>query len=283
MEQQVLCGRYRLSERIGAGACAAVFSAYDLKLGREVAVKIFSADSADVRRQEQEIRALSKVQHPFLISLFDCGIYETALDAPRAYMVMELIHGQDLRVLLAESSVIGGLRPAKVARFGWALAEALAAVHSAGVIHRDVKPANILIGRSELPVLCDFGVARLHDSAQATSPGQTIGTASYLSPEQALGEAVHPSADIYSLGLVLLECLTGQKAFPGTALEASLARLLRDPVIPESLEGSWQPLLTAMTERNPLNRPDAAECGQVLFELQLQVPAHPLSVQFYMF
>ncbi|AJT42941.1 serine/threonine protein kinase [Psychromicrobium lacuslunae] len=272
--EQVLCGRYRLSERIGIGACAAVFSARDLQLNRHVAVKIFAADSADVRRQEQEIRALTKVQHPFLISLFDCGIYETELDAPRAFMVMELIDGRDLRSLLSEAPGSVGLRPAKTARFGWALAEALAAVHAAGVVHRDVKPANILIGSSQLPILCDFGVARLNDSAEATSPGQTIGTASYLSPEQALGEAVHPSADIYSLGLVLLECLSGEKAFPGTALEASLARLLRDPVIPDQLEPGWQRLLTAMTQREPLLRPSATDCAEALFELQLPVPAH---------
>lgn len=272
--EQVLCGRYRLNERIGSGACAAVFSAHDLHLNREVAVKIFPPSSIDARHQEQEIRALTKVQHPFLISLFDCGSYQTDLDAPRAFMVMELINGQDLRSQLTETAGLGGLKPNKTARLGWALAEALTAVHAAGVVHRDVKPANILIGPSQLPILCDFGVARLHDSAEATVPGQTIGTASYLSPEQALGEAVHPSADIYSLGLVLLECLTGEKAFPGTALEASLARLLRDPVIPDYLDLAWQKLLSAMTQRAPQLRPSAAECNEALFELQLPVPAH---------
>ncbi|NYE94718.1 serine/threonine protein kinase [Psychromicrobium silvestre] len=271
---RVLCERYRLIRRIGVGAAAAVFRAEDLKLSRQVAVKIFSADVTDVQRQEQELRALAKLQHPFLISLFDCGVCDSDLDGPRAFMVMELIEGSDLRELLVAPEASGGLAAPRVAKLGWALAQALLAVHSAGVVHRDVKPANILLGRSELPILCDFGIARLHDSAEATSPGLTIGTASYLSPEQALGEPVHSSADIYSLGLVLLECLSGDKAFPGSALESSIARLLHDPAIPQELEGYWPELLTAMTARNPSERPQAAECAEALFELQIRQAAH---------
>ncbi|WP_041684553.1 serine/threonine-protein kinase [Renibacterium salmoninarum] len=266
---RVLLTRYRLAERIGIGACAAVFRAEDLRLSRPVAVKVFSAGPTS---WESELAILARLQHPFLVTILDCGVWAEELSAPRPFMVMEYVAGSDLRAMIAKHST--GMPLAKVARLGWVLAQALETVHANSVVHRDVKPANILIDTSGLPKLCDFGVSRLHDSAEATIPGITIGTASYLSPEQALGEPVHASADIYSLGLVLLECLTGVKAFPGSALEASIARLLRDPVIPEWLGSEWSQLVTAMTDRVAADRPTATECTEALFELQLRQAAH---------
>lgn len=266
---RLLLDRYRLAERIGIGACAAVFRAEDLRLKRNVAVKIFSPGPTS---WESELAILCRLQHPFLVGILDSGSWDDEFEGTRPFLVMEFIDGCDLRTLLARHP--GGFTPAKTARLGWALAQGLDAVHSDGVVHRDVKPANILMGGSGLPKLCDFGVSRLHDGAEATIPGVTIGTASYLSPEQALGEPVHASADIYSLGLVLLECLTGAKVFPGSALEASIARLLHDPSIPEWIDTDWRQLLTAMTARGAAQRPTAAECGEALFELQLRQPAH---------
>lgn len=273
--ERFLLDRYRLAERIGIGACAAVFRAEDLRLKRDVAVKIFSPGPTS---WESELAILARLQHPFLVGILDCGSWDDEFEGSRPFLVMEFIDGCDLRTLLAQHPV--GLAPAKTARLGWALAQGLEAVHLGGVVHRDVKPANILMGNSgpmnnqALPKLCDFGVSRLHDGAEATIPGVTIGTASYLSPEQALGEAVHASADIYSLGLVLLECLTGVKVFPGSALEASIARLLHDPSIPEWIDADWRQLLTAMTARDATARPTASESGEALFELQLRQAAH---------
>lgn len=267
--ERLLLDRYRLADRIGIGACAAVFRAEDLRLKRDVAVKIFSPGPTS---WESELAILARLQHPFLVGILDCGSFDDEFEGPRPFLVMEFIDGSDLRTSLGKYPT--GFTPARTARIGWALAQALEAVHLGGVVHRDVKPANILMGGSGLPKLCDFGVSRLHDGAEATSPGMTIGTASYLSPEQALGEAVHASADIYSLGLVLLECLTGVKAFPGSALEASIARLLRDPEIPAWLDPDWSHLLTAMTARESKLRPTASECAEALFELQLRQPAH---------
>jgi serine/threonine protein kinase len=149
--------------------------------------------------------------------------------------------------------------PADVARVGAAVAGALAAVHSYGLVHRDIKPANILISTTGDVKLSDFGIARDLEAERLTAAADVIGTAAYLSPEQARGAEVGPPTDVYALGLVLLECLTGRREYPGRAVESAVARLLRDPVVPNELPGSWPPLLRAMTQADPARRPTAAE------------------------
>jgi serine/threonine protein kinase len=145
---------------------------------------------------------------------------------------------------------------------GRALAEALTRVHAAGVVHRDVKPANILLepADSGWPVvrLADFGIARLDDAPPLTAEGMTIGTANYLSPEQVRGEGAGPASDVYSLGLVLIECLSGRVEYAGPGVEAALARLSRDPAVPSSAPEPLRGLLVAMTARDPAVRPTAA-------------------------
>jgi hypothetical protein len=141
------------------------------------------------------------------------------------------------------------------------------------VVHRDVKPGNILVpdrtGEETGPraKLADFGIARLVDGTRITSTGSVLGTASYLSPEQAAGEPITPASDIYSFGLVLLECLTGQRAFEGSGIEAAAARLIRDPHIPEHLGETWCALLTEMTKRVAASRPDARDIAQRLRDI----------------
>jgi hypothetical protein len=138
-------------------------------------------------------------------------------------------------------------------------------IHSRGIVHRDVKPANVLLAPAHLPTrrwnakLADFGIARLLDESRLTATGRIIGTPGYLSPEQVRGEALGSSADIYSLGLVVLETLTGVQAFPGPALESASARLVRDPEIPAMLGPDWVDLLTAMTARDAGDRPTALD------------------------
>ncbi|MCW1249288.1 serine/threonine protein kinase [Acaricomes phytoseiuli] len=255
--------RYQLGEKLGMGAYATVFRAQDLAWGRAAAIKLFAPGT---RRADAEFHVLCRVQHPFLVSLYDYGRWNAGIDGCRPALVMELVTHGDLRDRLGVSG--GALSPTATAQLGWAVSSALAALHENGIVHRDVKPANILLTSSGLPKLCDFGVSRLQDSGLVTAPGATIGTASYLSPEQATGDPVGPSADIYSLGLVLLECLTGVRAFPGPALEAAVARLLKDPQIPDSLSPAWRQLLAAMTVRDPAQRPNADECTEALFRLQ---------------
>jgi serine/threonine protein kinase len=168
---------------------------------------------------------------------------------------MELVDGETL-----SDAIRRGPMPSEaVADIGARLADALAYVHSEGLIHRDVKPANVLLGTDGRVRLTDFGIARLVDAAKVTATGLTVGTASYLSPEQVTAEPVGTAADIYSLGLVLLECLTGEREYPGSAVEVALARLSRPPQVPATLPDGWPGLLTAMTDRDPARRPTASQ------------------------
>lgn len=266
--------RYRTTDLIGTGGAASVHRAMDENLGREVAVKVFRPtvqEDDDYRRQHTETLLLATLNHPGLVTLLDAGLHEEEDGQVLNYLVMELVDGPDLRRTLKS----GPLPAVSVASLGADLADALAYVHSKGVIHRDVKPANILLFPQEhdsrlYPKLTDFGIARLVEATVATAHGATIGTANYLSPEQAQGGTVAPSTDIYSLGLVLLESLTGEKAFPGPIVEAAVARLLRDPEIPDSLGPDWVELLRAMTNRLPDARPAAHEAASALRALAVE-------------
>jgi eukaryotic-like serine/threonine-protein kinase len=260
----LLGGRYRTGELIGTGGAATVFRALDETLHRDVAVKMFTPTTPDddaYRRQHTETLLLATLSHPVLVTLLDAGLYEDSSGTMSNYLVMELIEGQDLRKMLAA----GPLSPPAVANIGADLADALNYIHENGVVHRDIKPANILMSNTGSqdtrlhPKLSDFGIARVVDASVATVHGATIGTANYLSPEQALSQPVTPASDIYSLGLVLLECLTGEKAFPGPIVESAVARLLKDPPIPDSIGTDWQELLGRMTARVPNDRPTAHE------------------------
>jgi serine/threonine protein kinase len=254
-------GRYRIESLIGRGGMAAVYRAKDESLGRSVAVKLFASDGAEadaLKRETSEIRLLASMNHHALVTLFDASV-DGVGDAERAFLVMELVEGPTLQKRIEQSTVAAG----EVALMAADLAEALHVVHAQGVVHRDIKPANILLsptlfpGREFRAKLADFGIAYLIDSTRLTTPGTLIGTAAYLSPEQADGSAPGPAADIYSLGLVLLEALTGVRAFPGTLVESLTARLVRGPEIPGSLGYEWKSLLTAMTAINPASRPSA--------------------------
>ena len=261
----LLDGRYRLDALIGRGGTAEVYRATDELLSRPVAVKVFDSRLTDlnsVERQQSEMRVLASLNHPNLVAVHDARIADdTAESGGHTYLVMELITGVTLADLLAR-----GPLPAGQARdIGWTLASALAFVHAHDLVHRDVKPANVLLSDSGGTKLGDFGLARLLTAEdRVTTSGGVMGTAAYFSPEQAAAREVGPAADIYSLGLVLLECLTGRREFPGEAVPAAVARLLRDPVIPTDLPAPWPSLLTAMTDSVPSARPTAAQVVEVL-------------------
>ena len=211
--------------------------------------------------------------------LLDAGTGFAGGPAPQTYIVMEFVAGPTLAALLQ----VGPLPKRTTAVIGRQLAEALMAVHDGQVIHRDVKPANVLlVDMAETPggepspprvKLADFGIARVIDAARLTLTGLTMGTATYLSPEQAVGSAVGPPSDVYSLGLVLLECLTGHKAFNGSIMEVAAARLTTAPSIPADLGSEWAHLLTAMTRREPAERISTAEAASLLGALELGAPA----------
>ena len=258
-----LAGRYQLGDVIGRGGMASVYTAKDLILGRDVALKLFAPQSADpdeLRRQEAEIKLLATLNHPGLVTLFDAGTDTRIPDEPRPFLTMELVDGQDLRTRIRS----GPLPLNELAVVGAGVAEALAYVHGLGIVHRDVKPANILLapvrpGETLRPKLTDFGIARIIDGTRITATGTMVGTAAYLSPEQAQGADLGPASDIYSLGLVLLECLKGEVEYPGSAVESAVARLHRAPVIPDAVPAEWAGLIQAMTVLDPLDRPSAAD------------------------
>lgn len=265
---QLLAGRFRIDALLGQGGMATVFLAEDQALGRQVAIKVFRrdlADGEDLRRQQEEISTLAGLNHPSLVTLFDATTDEDG----NAFLVMELVDGTDLRSRLHD----GPLPPHEVAVIGQHLADALSYVHAKGVVHRDIKPGNILLPEQSADdtgpqaKLADFGIARIVDGTRLTATGQVLGTASYFAPEQAIGNGVSPASDIYSLGLVLLECLTGKRAFPGTAVESLTARLGRDPDVPASLGDSWVGILRGMTTREPDARPTARDVSGVLARL----------------
>ena len=262
IDRPLIAGRYRLHALVGRGGMASVWRAQDELLNRSVAVKLFatpapalspeatmadpgpgpsSSGATPEERITTEIRLLAQLNHPNIVAVYD-AVHDGA--GRFECLIMELVDGVSLRERLHD----GPLAPAEVAALGRDLAAGLDYVHRGGIVHRDIKPANILLESTtsgERAKLVDFGIARLVDGASMTLAGVTMGTPGYLSPEQAAGDPVGPPSDIYALGLVLLECLTGQRAFPGHGVETATARLLRDPPTDRIRDESWRALVAS--------------------------------------
>ena len=271
----LLDGRYRTGALLGRGGMADVVLGYDVLLNRDVAIKIFRSGSGtpdDEERFDREARVLASLSHPNLVTVFDAGIDTNNAHPGGPYLVMEYVAGPTVADVIAD----GPVDSAQVAVLGAQVAAALDCVHRHGIVHRDVKPGNILLTSAfggDEPAdaalgsspgtwnakLADFGIARVVDSAPLTVQGLTVGTATYLSPEQARGEPAGPASDIYSLALVLLELATGQRAFAGVAPEVAFARLDRRPEIPRTIGPGLVALLRAMTTDDPQRRPSAHE------------------------
>ncbi len=244
-----------------------VFLAVDLVRGREVAVKIVrSGDPELARRLAQEARALEGFDHRGLVRLLDTGV-----TGDQAYLVMEYVDGSNLAEILRR----GRLAPAATADLGASVAEALAYVHERGVVHRDVKPGNILVTADGDVRLGDFGIARLVDVSTLTLDGTTLGTAAYMAPEQLENHQVGPSADIWSLGLVLLESMTGKPVYRGSPGEMVAQRLAGPVPIPPDLPVAWKVLLTGMLHDRPDQRLGAVEVADLLDTAALTAPWDP--------
>ena len=265
-DDRIVADRYRVGSVIGRGGRATVYEAQDLLLGRKVALKMFiaTADSPEeVRLQQAEARLVASLDHYALTTLFDAGVDTMDPEHPRIFLVMERVNGVDLRHRLRD----GPLTPFQVMNLGSDLAQGLDAVHEHGFLHRDVKPANVLLSRRGPSSrirgkLTDFGISSIigvPDDSEFTN-----GTAAYLSPEQVEGDGPAPASDVYALGLVLLEAATAQTAFPGAVEASAFARLDRDPEIPEEVPRRLARVLKAMTARRPADRPSPIEAAVAL-------------------
>jgi Protein kinase domain len=267
---RVLGDRYWLESVIGQGGMATVYLARDQILGRPVAIKHFLRSSDfDTGRQESELAVLASLNHHGLVNLLDAGVDVSDEGTRHRYIVMEFVRGTDLQSRLTA----GPIAARHIAEIGFDMAEALEYVHGNGVVHRDMKPSNILLvdygngAPRARAKLSDFGIALSEDAERLTREGATTGTAAYLSPEQASGAKVGNATDVYSLGLVLLECFTRRVEYPGSIVESAVARVTRDPVIPPELPDNWRAVLGAMTARKPSARPTPRELVGIMRQL----------------
>ena len=279
-----LGGRYTLTERIAIGGMGEVWKARDKVLGRIVAVKIlkeeYTGDPGFLERFRAEARNTALLNHPGVANVFDYGEEDNS-----AYLVMELVPGSPLSSIIERE---GTLPPDRVLNFIAQTARALAAAHSQGLVHRDVKPGNLIITPDDRVKVTDFGIARLANQVPLTATGQVMGTAQYLAPEQATGQAATASSDMYSLGIIGYECLVGRRPFTGESQIAIALAQVNDPPppLPESIPAAARALIMCLLAKDPAQRPkDATALASAVDairrrDLKAAVKAVPSLAQF---
>ncbi len=242
MEELVFGRRYRVTEKIGTGGMADVYKAVDETLGRTVAVKVmharYASDPAFASRFRQEAQAAANLQSPNIVNMYDWGA-----DGDTYYIVMEYVRGSDLKSIILEK---GALPSKKVADIGAQVASALSVAHGYDIIHRDIKPHNIMVQPDGSVKVMDFGIARAGNSTM-TQTGSVLGTAHYVSPEQAQGKELTGASDLYSLGVVLYECVTGTLPFDAdTPVAVALKQVNEQPLPPSARNSHIDPGLEAI-------------------------------------
>src|SRR3954453_12188931 len=256
-----ILGRFRIEDRIGSGGFGTVYRAWDERLQRPVAVKVIDREQG-APRVTREAQAVARPAHRNIATF-----YELASDGDRAFLVSELIEGETLRVMGRR----GELNDRLVARVGADSAAALMHAHRAGVVHRDVKPENIIVGAGEEAKLVDFGIARSAGERTLTATGAVVGTLAYMAPEQADGLRPGPSADVYSLALTLYECFCGEHPLIRES-PAATARAIGEPIAP--LSAVRPDLPEAMTEAIDAALDPDADLRPLASELEASLAAH---------
>jgi eukaryotic-like serine/threonine-protein kinase len=269
--------RYLLSGLLGTGGMAEVFLAYDLMLGRDIALKVlmehYAKDVRFVRRFRKEAQSAAALNHPNVVQIYDQGRAEDG----RYYIAMEHVPGGSLEALILRRGPLG---PWEVARLAWQVAEALQAAHGRGIVHRDIKPQNVLLDKAGDAKVADFGIALAASRTSTSGTNLLLGTPSYMSPEQAMGERVGPESDLYSLGVVLYEMLTGTVPFAAEGALATAMKHLtevplpprkRNPSVPEAMDA----LVMRLLSKDPEDRyPSAA---QLIVDLRRAREGWPLT------
>lgn len=274
---QVLGGRFEIQEQIGHGAFAVTYRGRDLRLARSVAIKVLRAphatDPTFVQRSEREARAAASVSHGNVVDVYDFGQHGDLL-----YLVMQYIEGEDLKHLITRE---GPLPPRRAVEISLQILAGLAAIHAAGIIHRDIKPENVMIGRDGIARVTDFGIARGAEDIGLTTAGTTVGTASYMAPEQAQAGTLMEATDLYSVGVVLYEMLTARLPFEASTIFALLLAHIQTPTVPLSVRAPSlhiPPALDAVVMRALAKRPedrfaDAPVMANALSAAEGSIPA----------
>ncbi|MFC5666559.1 serine/threonine-protein kinase [Kitasatospora misakiensis] len=270
----VVAGRFELRERLGAGGMGTVWRAHDPALERDVALKEMRSGGHDDpartallrERAMREARALARINHPGAVA-----IYEVVDDRPHPWLVMEFVDGTPLDTLLRG----GALTPVRTARIGLDVLAALRAAHSAGILHRDVKPANVLVRPDGSAVLTDFGIAALQGSHTLTATGDIIGSPEYLAPEliRRTEAEAGPASDLWSLGVLLYACVEGTNPMRRDSVWEVLVAVCEEPVPPPPHAGPLAPVITALLTRDPGGRPDIDDTARALAAVRDEQPS----------
>ncbi len=262
---RVIAGRYRLLAKLGHGGMGTVWRAKDETVDREVAVKeprvpdhLPERERANVfERMRREARAAARLDHPAVVNVHDVAVVDG-----RPWIVMELVQGRSLGAVLQEE---GTLSAREAARVGLEVLGALEAAHAAGVLHRDVKPDNVLLGRHDRVVLTDFGIAQIEGETNLTDTGGFVGSPEYIAPERVLGQRPGPASDLWSLGVVLYAATEGVSPFRRSNTPATLQSVLNaTPAPPASAQGPLAGIITALLQKDPARRPNAAQVRAAL-------------------
>ena len=275
-----LAGRYRLDVRLGAGGMGEVWRGEDTVLARTVAVKLLLPDRMNdpgfAVRFQGEARAMATINHPGVVDVYDYGVTEVPGDGPTAFLVMRFVDGEPLDRLLSR---LGRIDPEPAMDLIAQAADAMQAVHEKGIVHRDIKPGNLLVRSDGQLVLTDFGIARAESANRLTDAGMVLGTAAYCAPEQAEGAPVTPAVDIYALGVVAYECLVGQRPFDGDSAVTIALKHIREapPPLPADIPQPVRRLVDIALSKDPARRyPNARAMSEAARAIASgQAPAAP--------